>query len=181
MSTTRIGIVICNGPSRSQWQKRTTTEIRIGCNHADTDCELDHCVAIDRMTVASIVDRHVQGVTYWTRTSPLELPRGWHELEAPGIDSGSLAVNLAIQLGLTEIYVVGADGIMGGSNDTAFTYAWHKHPPSPIIHNRHRRAMIELTKQHPNRIKFCYEEEDPDLDTISASALRQRLLDISSQ
>jgi hypothetical protein len=103
----------------------------------------------------------------WTKTSPLELPRGWHEIPAPGIDSGSLAVSLALTRPGTVI-VIGADGVMGGDHTTEYHYRWHQHPPKQKIHQRHRRSLVELARKNPDRIKIQWNTPDPDLETIDA-------------
>ena len=102
---------------------------------------------------------------FWTKESALELPPGWQQRPAPGIDSGSFALALALTRP-DPIIIIGADGIMGGEHATAYTYAWHPRGPSASIHLRHRLALQDLNQKNPGRIKICWPNLDNDFQTI---------------
>lgn len=141
----------------------------IGCNFAYRDWPVTDIVAIDRMTVAEIRREYPAAAPWqqWTKTSVLELPPGWQQIPAPGIDSGSLAVSVALTRP-GAVIIVGADGVMGGDHLTAYEYRWHKLPPKPQIHLRHRRTLVALARQNPGRIKVLWNTPDPDLETIDS-------------
>lgn len=132
------------------------------------DWPLTHLVAIDRMTVARIRGEfpgEMPGVELWTKQSSLELPPGWRHRPAPGIDSGSLAVAVALEYP-DPVIIIGADGVMGGATASAYDYPWHSRVKKPHIHQRHRSALVNLHKQHPGRIRVVWPLPDPDLETI---------------
>ena len=170
-------VVIYNGPSRLEWRGQQWPGRVIGCNFAYRDWPLTDCVSIDRMTVAAIrgeLEGRPLPCEMWTRDSNLELPPGWQQRAAPGIDSGSLAVSLALDL-CVQVMVIGADGICGGSVDTAYEYRWHRHNSLRQIHQRHRRTLQELTKGHPGRISVVWPNPVEGLDIISREQAQQRL------
>lgn len=169
MANISKSLVILNGPSRQGFLQRLGSELRIGCNYADLDSDLDHCVVIDRMTVVSMIDRLKDSVTYWVRKDPLPLPpRGtWRSFPAPGIDSGSLAVRIALELVTGPVYVVGADGVLLQDHRTQFEYSHRRLPPTRQIHQRHRQTYQDINKEFPGRIMFFSPRPDPDFETCS--------------
>ncbi len=159
-------MVIYNGPSRKIIQDLSLTIPLIGCNFAYRDFEITDCVAIDRMTVSAIRSELGGHYTFrcWTKPSSLPLPDGWREFENPGIDSGSLAVNLALRHS-HRVMVVGCDGIMRGSTESAYEYRWHSTHRTKNIHLKHRSALVNLTKKHGDRILCVWPEVQNDLNT----------------
>lgn len=161
--------VIFNGPSRLMWQGYQFPGWVFGCNYAYRDWPLTHCWAVDRMTVAQIrgeLEGKPLPCEFWTKESSLELPPDWHHRPTPGIDSGSAAVAHALELTSAEIIVIGADGILGGSNETAYKFAWHPQGPTAKTHLRHREYTLTLQQRNP-RILLVSELPHSDFKTIS--------------
>lgn len=137
----------------------------VACNWAFRDWACTDLVAADRITVAAIVTAGAPPCRLWTRDSALPLPPGWQSRPSPGIDSGSLAVAVALEFA-DQVMVIGADGVMGGDHSNIYPYPWHRTQPTERIHRRHRQALIELHRQDPLRVKVAWHLQDPDLETI---------------
>ena len=161
--------VIYNGPSRESWRDYPFPGYVLGCNYAYRDFALTHCWAVDRMTVAHIrgeLERKPLPCEFWTRESVLELPPDWQHMKTPGIDSGSAAVAHALELTSAEVIVIGADGVLGGSNATAYTFPWHPAGPNPKTHLRHSEYILTLQQRNP-RILIVSDILNPQFKTIS--------------
>lgn len=144
-------LVIYNGPSQKAWQGRVSSPVTVACNWAYLDWPCTDLVAADRLTVAAIVKAGQPQCRLWTREGGLPLPLGWSSSPSPGIDSGSLAVAIALTLA-EEAVVIGADGVLGGDHSNLYQYPWHRSPPSERIHLRHRQALIKVTQENPGRV-----------------------------
>jgi hypothetical protein len=72
----------------------------------------------------------------------------------------------ALELTTAEVLVIGADGILGGSNQTAYTFPWHPTGPTPKTHLRHREYTLTLQQRNP-RIVLVSEQGHSDFKTIS--------------
>lgn len=164
---TPIAVVLGNAPSSSRWKGLKHTPL-LGCNLACFDWDLTHCIVIDKITVQEILKRNYQGTTkFWTKKTPLEVPRGWNKYPAPGIDSGSLAIKMALEFYPShKIVCVGFDGVLGGSNLNRYTYSYRGTTKSST-HQRHRKTILELDQQYPNRLIFVYDDKDQELETVS--------------
>ena len=163
--------VIYNGPSRESWRDYLFPGYVLGCNYAYRDFALTHCWAVDRMTVAHIrgeLERKPLPCEFWTRESVLELPPDWNHMKTPGIDSGSAAIAHALELTTEEVIVIGADGVLGGSNLTAYTFPWHPAGPNPKTHLRHSEYILTLQQRNP-RILIVSDIDNPQFKTISKS------------
>lgn len=179
MSTTdhrhEHALVIYNGPSRDTFKGLKLSCPVIGCNFAYRDFAVTDLVAIDRLSVAAI-RREFAGDQYafrcWTKPSSLELPPGWQEFPNPGIDSGSLAVALALSMA-DEVVVIGCDGVLGGSRHTAYEYKWHGNQRNTRIHDRHAQTLMRLRRENPERIHLVWDQEHSE--TIGISEAIQRL------
>lgn len=162
--------VVLNGPS-SQWLCRPPNSARLyGCNLAYRDWPITDLVCVDRMSVAQVRgDPEALKVRrFYTRTSALELPPGWQAVDPPGIDSGSLAVQIALEQNPDQqILIIGADGIMLGQTKSRYQYRWHPRGPGPRIHLRHRQAMIAVHNRWPGRISVVWCGKDTEIPTIS--------------
>lgn len=146
----------------------------IGCNFAYKDWRLDYCVAVDRMCVHEIRKHPHPDINWITKKTSLELPQGWQSFPAPGVDSGTLAIELATTLG-DQVLVIGADGILNGSAKTRYHYRWHPNGPKPGRHARFRKTAIELNIKYPEKIKFVYDGIDQELETVSTGEVLTRL------
>ena len=163
--------VIYNGPSREQWRDYSFPGYVLGCNYAYRDFALTHCWAVDRMTVAQIrgeLEKKPLPCEFWTRESVLELPPDWQHRPCPGIDSGSAAIAHALDLTTAEVIVIGADGVLGGSNATAYHFPWHPNGPTAKTHRRHSEYILTL-QQRNDRILIVSDIENPQFKTISKS------------
>lgn len=170
-------VVIYNGRSRVLWMMMRFPGPVIGCNFAYRDWSLTDCVAIDRMTVAAIrgeLEHQALPCRMWTKESNLELPPGWQHRPTPGIDSGSMAVSLALDLS-DRVIVIGADGVCGGDTDTAYVYRWHGENKKRQIHHRHRQTLVELTRNHPGRISVVWPEPVEGLDCVTVEQAKIEL------
>ena len=165
-------LVIYNGPSQKAWQGRVRCDVTVACNWAYRDWPCTDLVAADRLTVAAIVKAGQPQCRLWTREGGLPLPLGWLSSPSPGIDSGSLAVTIALTLA-EEAVVIGADGVLGGDHTNIYAYPWHRSPPSERIHLRHRQALIKVAAENPGRV-FVHSEDPVDgLETLGS----QQVLD----
>lgn len=158
--------MIGNGPSSAKWIAHRHSPT-IGCNKAVFDFKMDHCVIVDRFAIAEIIDDLPQGIDYWTKKSPLELPTNFQEMTAPGIDSGSFAIALAAKLYKNhQIVCVGFDGVLGADKSNRYTYRFRNFQThaQPNTHTKHRTTVVELAQRH--NVKFVHTQPDPDLEII---------------
>jgi hypothetical protein len=121
------------------------------------------------MTVAHIrgeLENKPLPCEFWTRESVLELPPDWQHMKTPGIDSGSAAIAHALELTSAEVIVIGADGVLGGSNDTAYTFPWHPAGPNEKTHRRQSEYILTLQQRNP-RILIVSDIHNPQFKTIS--------------
>jgi len=161
----KITVVIGNAPSAQQWDLYHSPTIV--CNRGVFDHIADHCVIIDRFCIAELIDSLPQGVEYWTKTSPLELPPGFKQIEAPGIDSGSLAIHLAQTLYPNNTTVcVGFDGILRENTNNRYTYKFrgHTHRAKAQTYERYRSQAIKLAQTAPTL--FVGNVPDSELEVI---------------
>lgn len=158
--------VLGNGPSSRRFQG-IRLQPSIGCNYAIKDWQLNHLVCADRLAVHAIRQLDTNpNTTYWVKASSLETPEGWQDLEFPGIDSGSAALQLAGTLYPDHpIIAIGFDGVLGFDNGNTYTYDFRPNPDPSKIRHRHRAAVIEVAARYP--IKFASYKTDPELETIS--------------
>jgi len=163
----RYTFVLGNAPSQKRF-----IDIRmqpsIGCNFAIKDHKLTHLIVADRMAVHEVRKLPVRSKTkYWCKASPLETPPGWHDLEFPGLDSGSAALALAAELyPNNEIIAIGFDGVLGLSDENAYEYAFRPNPKPEQIRARHRATVEQIYPDLP-RTRFVSYQSDPVLETIS--------------
>lgn len=159
--------VLGNGTSHRKWYGVKLSP-SIGCNLAIKDFDLDHLVCVDRMAVVEV--RRLKPkprTTYWCKRSPLPVPENWQECEPAGIDSGSTAIKLAKDLYPdNEIICIGFDGVLGYSNDNAYSYHFRQKPTPERIRHKHRQAILNLLPECKS-IRFVSIQKDPELETIS--------------
>lgn len=159
--------VLGNAPSQRRWIGMLPHP-SVGCNLAIRDYDFDYLVCVDRMAMVEIRrDPPKPNTEYWTKTSPLELPEGWKQFEIPGIDSGSAAVQLALELYPNNtIICCSFDGILGYNNSNAYEYPFRPKPTPVKSRQRHRRDMIRVVKD-TDRVYFVSPSADKELRTIS--------------
>lgn len=164
--------VIGNGPSAAQFID-VPLGPSIGCNRAFQDFNLDHLVVVDRFCMAELrgegaVDQ--QMFSRWTRHSSLELPEGWQQFRAPGIDSGTAAIQLAIDLHPTrDIVCIGFDGVLYKDPTNRYTYKFRgEGKPKASNTAKHRESILDLLKlnERLDRCWFVGETPSEPLQTI---------------
>lgn len=164
--------MIFNGPSRQEFRDYEFSGWVLGCNYAYRDWPLTHCWAVDRMTVAHIrgeLEGRTLPCEFWTKETSLELPQEWHHRPTPGIDSGTAAVAHALTLTSGPVIVIGSDGLLGGSHETAYQFPWHPGTPTEKAHRRHRETLEMLVRQNPHRIFLVWPHPSEQFKTISKS------------
>lgn len=171
-------VVILNGPSRLGWTDYTFTQEKIlGCNWAFRDWPLTDCACVDK-TMVRAVDEYFNGsqrpCEFWTKNHPAPYP-GWRSQSIPGIDSGSYAIELALQHTRFKVLVIGADGILGGEHQTAYTYSWQTKPPNERIHQIHRQTVVKLNSQYPDRLRFVWPQLDSQLKTLPIDQAKMQI------
>ena len=159
-------LVVYNGPSQQEFRGLLRSVVTVACNWGYRDWPCTDLVAADRLTVAAIVKAGQPQCRLWTRDSSLPLPLGWSSRPSPGIDSGSLAVAIALTLA-EEVVVIGADGVCGGDHSNLYHYPWHRSPPSERIHLRHRQALIKVTEENPGRVWVHSQQPVQDLENLA--------------
>lgn len=158
--------IVGNGPSSLRWRNRILHP-SIGCNLGVEHWDFDHVVCADRMAVhvVSKLPRRPR-TTYWCKASSLPTPDGWRDLEFPGIDSGSAAIQLAKLLyPLDTIVVIGFDGVLNQDNSNTYHYHFRPKPTPERIRHRHRQSVVEVAKDCA--VYFVSEQPDPQLETIT--------------
>lgn len=170
-------VLILNGDSSRAWDGAQFKFPLVGCNYLYRDYKLTHCVAIDRMTVAHMRDDADANCSYWTKTSPLPLPEGWLEWQPPGIDSGSMALDLVLNLyPLAAIWVIGADGVLELPSTTRYYYSWHPNGPSEHAKTRHRATWRQLIQKHDRDIWFVSDQVNDFFKTRTVKQAKEYLL-----
>lgn len=159
-------VVLLNGPSRKPFTDYAFSVPVIGCNYLCRDRQLDHCVVLDRLCIKSIVELGYPAGQFWTKARPLDLPPGWRQREFPGVDSGTSAILLGLEL-YGSAHVIGADGILQGDSSTLYHYKWHPRGPRPGRHSRFRKTARELQKTWGDLLTWEWREKDPDLRVIN--------------
>lgn len=144
--------MILNGPS-SAWARDHILHPRLWvCNLAIKDWPATDCVCIDRPMVRHLTEQGLDPqVKYWTKTHP-EPFLGWQVVQpVPGVDSGTMAIDLALQHD-DVVEVWGADGILGGVINTQYQYTWHPRGPTERSRKLHQIAAGKLVKKYADRI-----------------------------
>lgn len=163
--------IIGNGPSAEKFINLKFAPA-IGCNRAFEDFQLDHLVVVDRFCIAELRGEGTVDTgefVRWTRNSSLELPPGWQQFRAPGIDSGTAAIQLAIDLYPTrEIVCIGFDGVLHKVQQNRYTYKFRGNKTHKTNYARHRSSIIDLLKQYNriDRVWFVSDKPSSPLQTI---------------
>ena len=168
------GVVWFNGPSAVDLHHIKTQPLEIGCNFIESRRKVNHVCAYDGPTIKALNEKKLTtGVKYWTRKPFQNEP--WNLVESKlsngefkhhtGFCSGTLALSLAIQLGCTEILLLGLDWKETNRSIFDDDYVWRKNHPEK--HNLHKLNFLrkisevaDLTVVHKrpknfgNRIKW---------------------------
>ena len=157
--------VIGNGPSAEPFVGVPLAP-SIGCNRAFEDFALDHLVVVDRFCMVELrgegaVDRGL--FSRWTRKSSLELPDGWLEFRAPGTDSGTAAIQLAVDLYPTrDIVCIGFDGVLHNNIANRYTYRFRGNSkPKQSNAARHRSSIQDLIAHNEIADKVWFASDLP--------------------
>lgn len=141
--------VFFNGPSVGQLLDIPRQPLEIGCNFIEQHRQVDHVCAYDR----PVIDRLTAGgltpdVGYWTRRQHQRDP--WRTVESQitygtwrhhtGFCSGTLALALAVQLGVKRIVLLGLD--WQETNASIFDHRYEWRANQPIKHNRQKQDFL---------------------------------------
>ena len=159
--------IIFNGPSSKQWQGFNFDGPVFGCNFAYKDFPCTDVFAVDRVTVAHIRSNQPSNVYFCTKKTGLELPLNWHDLEPPGIDSGSFALEQAfVRYPQRHAVIIGADGILMQDHNTNYDYPWRRgQQPTQNSHQTHRNTVLGLIEKYKPNYVFISNQPDPQLRT----------------
>lgn len=159
--------VIGNGPSSKRF-RGINLKPSIGCNFGLKDFRLDHLVCADRLAVHEVRKLSPSSQTrLWTKTSPLELPPGWSNLDFPGMDSGSAAIQLAIrEYPDNPIICIGFDGVLGIDGENVYEYHFRPSKVTPeAIRQKHRETVMSIADTH--EVYFACYQKHQQLRTMS--------------
>jgi len=124
-----------------------------GCNYAYRDWPLTHLVCADARVVEEVNNETKQFMNRYTK-----LPRyrtwGWQTQSWPGNDSGSYAIDLALNLYNNKVIVAGADGIFGFGHQTSYTYSWRPAGPRPKVYDNFRVSFYKAVVGRTDQILF---------------------------
>ena len=105
------------------------------------------------------------------------MPEGWLEWQPPGIDSGSMALDLVLNLyPLATIWVIGADGVLELPSTTRYYYSWHPNGPSEHAKTRHRATWRQLIQTHARDIWFVSDQDNDFFKTRTVKQAKEYLL-----
>ncbi len=141
-----------NGPSVRQFLDIPRQPLEIGCNFIEQHRSVDHVCAYDRQCVALIEPQ--EGVQYWTRRACERDHFRYHRSDINYYDSGTLALNVAMNLIRTPVYVLGCD--WGESNGSIYDeqYTWRDHQPG-----KQTNAKMKLIEQINRRVQLIFVHE----------------------
>jgi hypothetical protein len=145
-------LVWFNGPSARNFINLPRQEIEIGCNHFADLRLVDHICCLDERMKSTITRR--ESIKYWCKNGYRSA--GWDEVtyvmsEQPE-NSGMLAIKLAINLGCTNIRIVGCD--WGLDNSSMFETLYDNPKPGKKYNNESKRVLREWSKHRD--IKFIH-------------------------
>ena len=162
-----------NGPSAADHYGIPPQSLEIGCNHILEHRRVHHVCAFDPQVMNRITQFDPQ-VQYWTRKHYCNARWCLVETAHAHLDSGGLAICLALALGHHDIYVIGCD--WGHTNQSVFDhhYTFRKKAPEKR-RNEHLRALNNLARHCDitmvqNELK-C--EFDPRIKRIGFKAFRE--------
>lgn len=150
-----------NGPSVKQFYKIKAQPLEIGCNFILDNRKVHHVCVYDQPTIKAIGENTHKDVQYWTRR--LYVSGAWQTFKSDishkklrnmnGYCSGTMALVLALQLGATEIDLLGCDWTLTNNSVYDKQYTWRAFPPTK--HNREKfklfgylSEMVKLTVVH---------------------------------
>jgi len=150
--------VILNGPSNHLMRGFDFADsIVFGCNYSYRDWPLTHLVCAD-VRMAEAVDKETRHFFNRYTKLPKYKNRGWQVEAIPGNDSGSYAINLALDLFDDPVIVIGADGLLGGDHTTVYTYPWRPLGPRPKVYDSFRPSVFKAIANREDRIVFLTNE-----------------------
>jgi len=142
-----------NGPSVKQFYNIPPQPLEIGCNFISNNRTVHHVCAYDQPTIRAIGKNHSKDVEYWTRRMYTQGP--WKTFTSTvsyekqrninGYCSGTMALILAVQLGATEIDLLGCDWTITNNSMYDKQYTWRKFPPTK--HNREKFKLFDTLAQ----------------------------------
>lgn len=143
-------VVILNGPSSRSWLGHKFHVPLYGCNWAYREFDLDYCCVIDtEMCRALSHEPQPPGCAFYTKTlTPQQIGPSWIQRRpAPGIDSGSMALDLAQSHGHDPILIIGGDGQLGQDVVSVYDYSWQRRAQTSRIYQLHQHSFRRLCSQ----------------------------------
>ena len=146
--------VIMNGPSNHLMRGFDFGNNYVfGCNYAYRDWPLTHLVCADCRMVEAVNQETQHFFNRYTK-HPKYRAWGWTVEPLPGADSGSYAVDLALNHTDEAVVVIGADGILGLESATVYNYTWRPKGPKAKVYPGFRAAVLRSIQDRTDRITF---------------------------
>ena len=136
-------IVWFNGPSATDLHHIPRQHTEIGCNFIEQHRSVHHVCAYDSPVLEAIQPK--MDVQYWTRAQMVREPFRLTPSDVAYSCSGTMALRLAVHLGLSEIYVIGCDWEHTNHSLYDSAYTWRKYFPRKFT--MARRRTLEATAQ----------------------------------
>ena len=167
-------LIFFNSPSLlPKLPKIPKSPIEIGCNYFAELRSVHHICAYDPQTARRIPIQ--PGITYWTRNGHRK--DDWREVCSTAVhspqDSGTMAIMLAINLGIQEMYILGC----GWAGETVSLFDTHYGLSNGARKGTNHR--IQLIRRYQNdfkvKINFVCQPFAKDLTFLNFSDLLREL------
>ena len=157
-----MNIVWFNGPSSEALHWIPPQELEIGCNFIQKDRSVHHVCAYDRPVMERISPK--PSTQCWTR--PAMRSPGWCVLHSAKeyFCSGTMAVGLARELALRDVYVIGCDWDRNNISIYDHLYGRTRQPKKKSIP---RRRYIEQVHRDIGLVFVSDHRIDMQVDQIS--------------
>lgn len=132
-----------NGPSARALHHIPAAACEIGCNYILDDRPVHHVCMFDRDVLNQIQIQ--QGVQYWTRKLHTTQTVHYFTSEVQSLCSGTLALTLALHLGMQEIFLFGFDWCINNDSIYDDQYRFRKRKPSK--YNKYKIETINTLAQ----------------------------------
>jgi hypothetical protein len=133
-----MNIVWFNGPSAADMYHIPQCQ-EIGCNFISDRRSVQHVCVYDREVINRIKPK--AGVSYWTRKHCVDQTFALVQTDYKYSCSGTMAVQLAKNLGWDDLYIIGCDWHLTDRSVFDDRYRWRSSPPRKV--NNVRIKIIE--------------------------------------
>jgi len=139
-----------NGPSVKQFYDIPQQNLEIGCNFILDNRKVHHVCVYDRPVMIQIEKNPNPDVKYWTRrnlgTSIFNTFESQikykHYRGISGFCSGTLALAVAVQMGATELDLLGCDWSLTNASMYDKQYTWRKFQPNKTSKDKFKFLQI---------------------------------------